>query len=168
MRKHLTAIAALLLLTLSPCLAGAQTVHEDEQTFKDTLLIGTDYGASLNVKRVCGTHDTDGGAGTETISGVVPARARVLGVAMRVTTVLAGASLGTWSLGDGTDADLYGSGLAKTAGTTAGNHTATANPLTHAWATTAGNLVLTASAGQFDSGAVRYCVFYYDTTAPTR
>lgn len=160
-------LSLLAMLLFAPAVALAQTVHEDEQTFETTVKFAGDRGASLNVKRACGTHTTNSGSGTSTITGVVPARARVLGVVARVTTVLAGASLGTWSLGDGTDADLYGGSLAKTAGTTASSATATANPLTHAWSTSAGNLVLTASAGQFDSGAVRYCVFYLDTTAPT-
>jgi hypothetical protein len=159
-------LSLLALLLFAPAIAIAETVHEDAHTFRATVEFEGDRGASLNVKRACGTHTTNGGTGTSTITGAVPARARVLGVVMRVTTVLAGASLGTWSLGDGTDADLYGSGLAKTVGTTASSATATANPLTHAWSTSAGNLVLTASAGQFDSGAVRYCVFYLDTTAP--
>lgn len=124
-------------------------------------------GALLSLQVAETNLTTDGGAGTETATGAVPAGAVVLAVVARVTTILAGSGLTTWSLGDGTDADLYGTGLALAADTTVDSSDWTASPLTHAWSASAGDLVLTAAAGQFDSGVVNLQVFYVKPTAPT-
>jgi hypothetical protein len=105
------------------------------------------------------------GTGTCTSSNLIPAGSLVIGVTARVTTILAGAGLTTWTLGDGSDADRWGATLALAAGTTVtlANTTITTVPL-YAAAT---NVVLTAAAGQFDSGVVRLTVHYISLTAPT-
>lgn len=115
----------------------------------------------------CVTTTTNSGSSTQTLTAVIPADVRSLGVTCRVDTVLAGSGLTTWSLGDGTDADLYGGSLAKTAGTIVDQTTYTANPLTQAWSTNAGNLTMTAAAGVFSSGAVTCCSHYVKFIAPT-
>lgn len=113
------------------------------------------------------TDDTDSGASTQVLTGVIPAGVTCLAVTCRVNTIIAGASLTTWSLGDGTDADLYGTTLALAAGTTVDHTDYTASPLTQAWSASAGNLTMTAAAGQFDSGNITCNCFYLDTIAPT-
>jgi hypothetical protein len=124
-------------------------------------------GEFLNVKVATESLTTDGGAGTEVSTTFIPAAAIVLGVVARVTTVIAGAGASTFALGDGTDADLYGTALAFAADTTVDHTDWTASPLTHSWSASAQALTLTADAGQFDSGVIRLTVFYIDTTAPT-
>lgn len=126
----------------------------------------TSDAGKLSLKANCVTDDTDSGASTHVLTAVIPAKARCLAVTCRVNTILAGTSLTTWSLGDGTDPDLYGTTLALAAGTTVGSANYTANPLTQAWSASAGDLTMTAAAGQFDSGNVTCCCNYYDATAP--
>ena len=142
------------------------TYHSDNHVFNDIVSVGDGFGCGLNIKCVTVEEETDSGAITHVITGIVPARARVLGVAGLVLVPLDGASLGNVNVGDGTDADLYGASIGKTAGSTFGSHTATASPLTHAWSTSAGNIVFTGSAGVFETGVVRVSVYYVDTTAP--
>ena len=129
-------------------------------------MAGGTFGQLLNVKVVEGTHTTDSGTGTETISNAIPAGAIVFGVTTRVKTVLAGTSLTTWSIGLSGDTDRWGTGLAVTdEGTTDSTDFATdVQPTAYPAAT---DIVLTAAAGQFDSGLIRYTVHYYDFTAPT-
>lgn len=132
---------------------------------QDSSLIIGDGGSNsqtLNIKTVTGTKTTSSGTGTETISGVVPVGI-VLGVSVRVTTALAGTGLTTFSIGDSSDADRWGTGIAKDAGTTTtiADFTITTVPIY----ASADNIVLTAAAGQFDSGALRYTIHYIDITA---
>lgn len=125
-------------------------------------------GAALNIKVNSVNKTTNSGTGTETLTGAIPAGAQVLCVVARVTTILAGAGLTTWSLGDGVDTDLYGTGLALAAGTTVDHTDYTASPTTQVFpAGAAGDLVMTADSGQFDSGVVNVQVFYIDVTSPT-
>ena len=166
MRKALI----ILLILLAPWLVQvvlAATEHRDVQTFLNTLSVGGGRGQSLNFKVNTVTETTDSGAATDTITGLIPAGATCLSVTCRVTTVLAGSGLTTWSLGDGTDADLYGTALTLTLGTTVDHSDYTAGPLTQAWSASAGNLTMTAAAGQFDSGEIVCSCVYMDVTAPT-
>lgn len=126
---------------------------------------GTTNTESVNVKAATTTVTCNGGGGTCTASNLVPAGAFVISVTARVTTILAGAGLTTWSLGDGSTADLWATGKALAAGTTvnATDHKSTWNPK---FFNAANNVVLTAAAGVFSSGVVRITVFYLDSTAP--
>jgi len=95
------------------------------------------------------------GSGSGTITSpttAIPANSQVWGMTCKVTTILAGASLTTFSLGDGTDADRWGTGIAIAAGTTINlaNWTLAA-PWPYATAT---SLVLTAAAGVFSTGVL--------------
>lgn len=153
---------------LALCLFGlvAAKVAEPMFFYDPIHIVSSDTGY-MSIRSNCVTETTNSGAGTHVIDDVFPARSRALGVTCRVDTVLAGTGLTTWSLGDGTDADLYGASLAKTAGTVVDESTYTASPLTQAWATSAADLTMTAAAGQFDSGAVTCCGYYYEFTAPS-
>ena len=124
-------------------------------------------GAAINIKKSCVTETTNSGAATETITNVIPAGVTAMQVTCRVTTILAGTSLTTWSLGDGVDVDLYGTALALAAGTTVDETDYTASPLTQAWSAAAQSLTMTAAAGQFDTGSITCCAFYLDSTAAT-
>lgn len=146
---------------------ASATEHTRAETFLADIIRKAANGAALNIKTNTVTVTTDGGQSTETIAGVIPAGALSLGIVARVTTILAGESLTTWSLGDGTDADLYGTTLALAAGTTVDHSDYTASPLTQAWSASAGDLTMTAAAGQFDSGVIEVTCFYLDLTAPT-
>ena len=108
---------------------------------------------------------TDSGAATATATALIPAGSLVIVVDARVTTILAGAGLTTWSLGDGSDADRWAIGKALAAGTTVtlADATITSAPI-YAAAT---DVVLTAAAGQFDSGVIRLTVHYVSITAAT-
>lgn len=118
----------------------------------------------LNIRTNCVTDATDSGASTQVLTAVIPAKAVSLGVTCTVNTIIAGTSLTTWSLGDGVDADLYGTTLALAAGTTVTSANYTASPLTQSWGAAAKDLTMTAAAGQFDSGNVTCCSYYLNTT----
>jgi len=94
------------------------------------------------------------GTGTGTITSpttAIPANSYVVGMTCKVTTILAGAALTTISIGDGTDPDKWGSGIAIAAGTTVnfGNHTAA--PSYYGSAT---SIVITADAGVLSTGVL--------------
>ena len=131
-----------------------------------TLQKGAANGESVNLKASMTSTTCNSGTATQTITGAIPAGAKVHFVVARVTTILAGAGLTTWKLGDTGDDDRYGAALALAAGTTVNHTNATANP-EGTWASTARDLTIKATAGQFDSGVVRVTVFYEDCTAPT-
>lgn len=137
------------------------------QYFAKSVFFKTSDGGNMGLKTSCVTELVDSGAGTQTIPALIPAKVDVLGVSCRVDTVIVGAGATTFSLGDGTDADLYGAGLAFAAGTTVSTTNYTANPDTQAWSASAGALTMTANAGQFDSGAITCCAHYFDFTAPS-
>ena len=93
------------------------------------------------------------GTGTGTITSpttALPAGTLIKFVVCRVSPALAGAGLTTFSLGDGVDADRWGTTLAITLNTliNVANYT-TASP---AYQIAAGSLVLTAAAGVFSTG----------------
>ena len=155
-----TASAGLLVEALAGPVIVAPTTHVILKTG------AAPNGQAVNIKTATGTKTTASGTGTETIANAIPAGAVVLGVTARVTTILAGTSLTTWSIGLSVDTDRWGTGLALAAGTTTtGADFATdVQPTVYPAAT---DLVLTAAAGQFDSGVIRYTVHYYDFTAAT-
>ena len=127
---------------------------------------GAANGQALNMRIATGTKTTDSGTGTETIPNAIPAGSIVLGVTARVTTILAGSGLTTWSLGLSGDTDRWGTGLALAGNTTvdATDFATDVQPTVYPAAT---DIVLTAAAGQFDSGVIRYTIHYYALTAPT-
>lgn len=100
---------------------------------------------------------------TVTSASLIPAGSVVLGVTVRVTTLIEGAT--SFTVGDGTDADRWGTGIAVAAGTTTtvADTTITSVPI-YAAAT---NVVLTATGSNFTAGAVRITVHYISLTAAT-
>lgn len=116
-----------------------------------------------NIAQVTTSLTTDSGVGTATATNLIPAGSLVIGIDARVTTTISGAGLGSFSIGDGTDADRWGTGIALAAGTTVtlANATIATVPI-YAAAT---SVVLTANAGQFDAGVIRITVHYISLTA---
>jgi len=92
------------------------------------------------------------GSGTGTITSATFPAGVYLGMTCKVTTTLAGAGLTTISVGDGTDVDRWGAGIAITAGTTINVANWTAMPpWTYPAAT---SIVVTADAGVLSSGVL--------------
>ena len=100
---------------------------------------------------------------TYTFTNLIPAGSLVVGVTIRVNTLITGAT--SISIGDGTDADRWGAGIAVAAGTTTtlANATITTPPI-YAAAT---SVVLTAAGSDFTAGVVRATVHYISLTAAT-
>lgn len=96
-------------------------------------------------------------------SGLIPAGVFLLGVSIRVTTIVAGPT--DFDVGDGTDADRFAATVALAAGTTKTPADATADPT--GWAAGAREVTLTANGGNFTSGAVRVVASFVRLTAPT-
>lgn len=124
------------------------------------------YGSQTTWRVTTATTTCNSGTGTCTLTGAIPAGSLVYGVTLRVTTVLAGAGLTTFQVGDGTTANAFGATVAVAANTTTDftTHLATWKPTLYTAAT---NVVLTANAGVFSSGAVRVCIHRLTVLAPT-
>ena len=104
---------------------------------------------------------------TATATNLIPAKAQLIGIATRITTEL-GASTGTtgYTVGDGTDADRWGTAAAVTVGTVTDQDSATADP--SGYFNAANNVVLTATGGNFDgTGVIRVVAAVLTMQAPT-
>jgi hypothetical protein len=105
-------------------------------------------GALTSIKSVSATVAA-ATAATLTASNLIPAGSFVIGLTLRVeTTFDNSSSLTTFSVGDGSDADRWGTAIARTAGTTVDLTDATASP--GGWFIAANDVVLTADAGTFN------------------
>lgn len=125
----------------------------------------TGAAGTSNIKQATTLLSAVSGA-TVTATSLIPDGAFVLGVVTRVTTQLGNGSGTTgYQVGDGSDADRWGSVTGLTVGTDTDNTDATAS-FVGAF-TSANNVVITANGGNFDgTGAIRVTVLYIDTTAP--
>jgi hypothetical protein len=134
----------------------------------ENLIIRRTNAQSLTIQTATTTKSTVSGTNTETITGLIPANSIVLGVTARVLTILAGASLTTWSLGITSHTDHYGTTLAVAAGTTVtpANHKVADIPGPH-YAVAATDVLFTAAAGVFTTGLVRVTVWYITLGAET-
>lgn len=145
-------------------LGGIKTDSISSITSGGSIALKDSDNGSVKLASNCVTHTTDSGTGAETVAAVFPAKVVRVGLTLRVDTILAGASLASITVGDGTDPDLYDPALELAAGSTSDASTLTATPI--GWSATALAVVLTAGAGQFDSGVVTVCGHYIVTTAP--
>jgi hypothetical protein len=103
---------------------------------------------------------------TVTATGLIPARANLVGVNTKVTVAL-GTGGGTtgYQVGDGTDADRWGTITGTSTNTDTDGNNATADPA-GTWATTARDVVITANGGNFNgTGSIRVDAFYTITEA---
>ena len=122
------------------------------------------YGASLGLKKVDIAATTLSGATTNLGTTQIPDGAFVLGVLIRVVTVVTGAT--SIKIGDGSDDDKWGAGILVAAGSKNQSSDFTASPSLY---TSATNVVLTAVGGaaSFAGGTVRGAIFYFDCSGLT-
>jgi hypothetical protein len=120
------------------------------------------FGSKALVKTNSTTKSALSGA-TVTATDLIPAGSIVLGVNVKVITLITGAT--SFTIGDGTDADRWGTGIAVAAGTTTttADITVTSAPI-YAAAT---SVVLTAAGSNFTAGAVEISVHYINCSAIT-
>ncbi len=103
---------------------------------------------------------------TSVATNLIPAGAQLLGIGTRVTTLVTSGDGGTsFTIGDGTTADLYGTGIAFTAGTVTGSaqYKTPLTPLLPA----SRSVTLTCTGGTFSAGVVRVAIVYAQSTGPT-
>jgi hypothetical protein len=105
------------------------------------------------------------GSATLVATNLIPAGSIVLGVTARVTTLLTSVAATSFAIGDGSDADRWGTGIVFTAGTTTSLADATITSVPLYAAVT--NVVLTPNTGTFTAGVVRLTVHYISLTAAT-
>ena len=103
------------------------------------------------------------GATCDTSASLIPAGSMVIGVTVRVTTAVTGAT--SWSVGTAADADAWGAGKAVTLGTT--NSIADFTVTAPAYYTTATKVRFTAAGSDFTAGVFRVTVHYVSLTAAT-
>ena len=102
---------------------------------------------------------------SSTATDLIPANSLVLGVTINVKTIIVGTTAVSFAIGDGTDVDRWGTGIAFTAGTKTNIADFTiASPQYYGSAT---DVVLTPDAGTLDTGEVRIAVHYISLTAAT-
>ena len=107
-------------------------------------------------------------AATLTASNLIPAGSFMLGLTARIQTTFDNSNgLTDFSVGDGSDADRWGTGIAITGDTTVDLTDATASP--GGWFITANDVVLTSNGGNFDvaAGSIDIIIHYMDLTAAT-
>jgi hypothetical protein len=130
------------------------------------LSVGGVNGQQSGQNEATTTVTCNSGGATCVATSLIPAGSIVLGVDIRVTTILAGAGLTTWKAGDGTTTNAFANTAALAAGTTTDltTHVSTWKPTLYIAAT---SVTLTANAGVFSSGVVRITVHYFSITAAT-
>ncbi len=101
---------------------------------------------------------------TATAASLIPAGALILGVSVRVNTLITGAT--SFDIGDGSDVSRWGATIAVAATTTSDPTDFTENTVSWQGAA-AGDVVLTANGSNFTAGAVRVVVTYISLSAPT-
>ena len=121
-------------------------------------------GALLGIRTVEATSAAMSGATVTVGTNIIPAGSYVLGVTVRVMTLVACGS-STFQVGDGTDADAWGSAIAVAAGTASAS--ANFNITAPAFYAAATNVVLTANGTAFTAGVVKVAVHYITLTGPT-
>jgi len=119
-------------------------------------------GATLNIRSAT-TELTGMSGATVTATNLIPAGAFIYGVLIRVTTTITGAS--AFTIGDGSDVDRWGTGIALAAGTTTDVTDFTAAGFGQF--SGANDVVLTATTANFTAGSVRLVVHYIDLTPPS-
>lgn len=141
---------------------GDRTVQGLIKSFESVILEASPFGAKANLKYSVTESAALSGATSNIGTTIIPDGAFVLGVVVRVTTLITSAAAVSFSIGDGSDADKWGAGIAFPAGTTTTHADFTAGPSLY---TSATNVVLTPNTGTFTGGKVRAAVFYIDFTA---
>lgn len=139
----------------------------------DTFLAATSIESNGNIviRGINGQQTTSSFATTEltglsgasvTASSLIPAGSWIVGVTVRVTITITGAT--TFDIGDGTDVDRWGSAIALSLGTTTTIVDFTADG--SGQFASANDVILTANGANFTAGAVRITVHIIATLTP--
>lgn len=120
-----------------------------------------DYASATDYQRLgiktSRTVTTVPSAASFTLTGAIPAGVLLLGVTTRIDTTCTTAT--GYTVGDGSDVDLWGVAAAVAAGTATGGAAFTAAGASGTFSTTARDVVVTASGGSFDgTGVITVCV----------
>jgi hypothetical protein len=120
-------------------------------------------GQAITVAQATAQSTALASGGTYAFTDLIPAASIVLGVTIRVTTLITGAT--SLTIGDGTDATRWGTGIdvIKDTVTTLADCTEVAVPIYAAKA----SVVVTATGGNFTAGVIRATVHYIKLTAAT-
>lgn len=128
----------------------------------DLLSIGLSNGQQTS-EGFATTEVTGMSGATVTATNLIPAGSFVVGVTIRVTTEVEGAT--TFDIGDGSDVDRWGAAIILPAGTTTTIVDFTADGFGQF--VSANDIVLTANVANFTAGAVRITVHFMSLTAAT-
>jgi hypothetical protein len=120
-------------------------------------------GALTSLKSVSATVP-GAAAATITATNLIPAGSFVIGITGRIQTTFGGA-ITSMNIGDGSDVDRWGTGIAITGDTTFDLTDATA--AAGGWFTTATSVVFTGNVAFEASGSLDVIVHYFDLTAAT-
>lgn len=143
---------------------AAQTLGQRNSTNAQEYRVYGSYASSTNYQRMSiktlreASSTLSGATYTSTIA--IPAYAHLIGVTTRVNTVITGAT--TYSVGDGTDVDLWGASIAVAANSQSRTADFTATGAVGAVGT-ARNVTLTANGSNFTGGVVEICLHYLTT-----
>lgn len=141
---------------------AANTLAQRNGNADQTRRLGGANGTATD-DRTIGTLLSALSGATATATNLIPAGTLVLGVTVRVTTLIEGAT--SFDIGDGSDVDRWGASIAVAANTTTSIADFTiASPIYYAAAT---SVVLTANGSNFTAGAVRVILHCLRVTAPT-
>lgn len=132
--------------------SSTATFNSPEVNIKD----GNGGGMRL---RVIEEHLTGMTGASVTTTAAFPNQSIILGVSLRVTTTITGAS--SFDCGDGATASRFGGSIGLSSGTT---NQGTIGPSGNYGSAT---ITLTANGSNFTAGAVRVCLIYLENIAPT-
>jgi hypothetical protein len=144
--------------------ADTLTIKDQSGTGAATLQVQSGSKGSLTTTTSTVEDITCDNSASNATSGLIPDGAFLLGVTTRITTALTGPSTG-YSVGDGSDIDIYGVETTNTQGATTDNSDATAN-----WSNpqlAAGEVTLTWTGANCTAGVVRVVAHYMTVGAPT-
>ena len=129
-----------------------------------SITLEAERGAKLRIKTFTVESAALSGATANIGTNSISAGWYVFGVTTIVTTLITASGGGaSFKIGDGSDDDKWGAGIAFALGTQTTNANFTAGPSLYTANT---NIVLTVNTGAFTAGKVRATIAYFDMTAP--
>lgn len=143
--------------------AGSTTQRKDVEASGDLRVVGHALNGQTGLIQTNSSEVSGLSGASTTVPNLIPAGAVLLGLTARVITAITGAT--SFDIGDGTDVDRWGAGIAIALDTTADNTDWTSGVISGFPA--ANDVVLTAVGGSFTAGAVRVTAHYFTAVAPT-
>lgn len=121
-------------------------------------------GGYLTLTKAVGSVNMTGGAGTQDVTGFIPAGAMMETYLAIVDTILAGSGMTTWSVGTSGDTNRYGATLPLAAGTTV-KPSDYAGDWSPTWGGAARDIRFTSAVGNFTTGVIRHELLYLTASA---